>query len=307
MGTWGTGLYQDDIAADVKDFYKEQLRMQKTSADISDELLKKYEACLNDPCDASVFWFALANTQWEFGRLEDGVKEKALFYIDKGYDIKRWEKENSQKAKARTKVLIQLKQKLLSPQPPLKKISVPRRYHCMWNIGDVFAYKIKSDKPEFSEKFFLIQKVDETIWYPGHTVPIVYVKIAEKETMPSNLDEYNNLEYVQTWFTKYENRFLPIDASRPKEDIEEKSKIRYEVDEFGLLPEYRVILLSTSQRVIPSDLIYIGNFSNALPPKKEFVAHSKESISAVQWKDFEEVMIERYLGYNMRGFEIYSK
>ena len=78
MGIWGTGLYQDDISADVKDFYKEQLRMQKSTIDIKSELLSKYEDVLDDPYDASVFWFALADTQWEFGRLEGSVKEKAL-------------------------------------------------------------------------------------------------------------------------------------------------------------------------------------------------------------------------------------
>lgn len=306
MGMWGTGLYQDDIAADVKDFYKEQLRMQKSTTEIKSELLREYADILDDPYDASVFWFAFADTQWEFGRLEDSVKEKALFYIERGYDLKRWEEECPQKAKSRANVILRLKQKLLSAQPPEKKISVPRLYHCKWNIGDVFAYRIKSDKSEISEKFFLIQKVDETVWYPGHTVPIVYVKITKSEHLPSDIDEYNELEYVQTGFTRYKDRFFPIDVSRAKEDFAEKSNISYEVDDFGFLPEYRIILLSTSQKVVPSDLIYIGNFSSALTPKKEFVPHVKESISAVTWKDFESDVIDRYLGYNLRGYEIYS-
>lgn len=307
MGIWGTGLYQDDISADVKDFYKEQLRMRKSTIDIKSELLSKYEDVLDDPYDASVFWFALADTQWEFGRLEGSVKEKALFYIDKGYDLKRWEEEWPQKAKSRANVLIKLKQKLLSPQPPVKKISIRRIYHCKWNTGDVFAYRIKSDTSELSGKIFLIQKVDETVWYPGHIVPIVYVKITEKENLPSDICEYNELEYIQTGFTRYEDRFLPIDVARAEEDIAEKSNIRYEVDDFGFLPEYRIILLSTSQKVVPSNLIYIGNFPSALTPKKEFIPHSKEGISAVKWKDFESAMIDRYLGYNLRRSEIYSK
>ena len=124
----------------------------------------------------------------------------------------------------------------------------------------------------------MIQKVDECVWYPGHIVPIVYVKITNDNNLPSNVEEYNQLEYVQTWFTKYEDRFLPIDMRRPQEDIAEKSKINYQVDEYGFLPQFRAKLLNTSKRVIPTKLIYVGNFANAVHPQKEFVSHSKENI-----------------------------
>ena len=159
-------------------------------------------------------------------------------------------------------------------------------------------------------RYFLVQKIDEDIWYPGHVIPIVYVKITRDVSIPSNVEEYNQLEFVQTWFTKYEDRFWPIDMRRPQEDIAEKSKINYQVDEYGFLPQYRAKLLNTSKRVIPAKLIYVGNFANAAWPQKEFIPHSKENIVTVPWKQFHETfetkLIKRYCEHNLRELSIYA-
>ena len=97
---------------------------------------------------------------------------------------------------------------------------------------------------------------------------------------------------------------------RPKEDIAEKSMITYHVDEFGFLPQYRAKLLNTSKRVIPTKLIYVGNFANAVPPQKEFVPHSKENVVSVSWKQFDETfetkMIKLYCGHNLKELSIYT-
>ena len=206
-----------------------------------------------------------------------------------------------------------LQNRLLSPQPIVKKPTKKRVYECQWKFGDVFAYQLESDLAKergLYGRYFLIQKVDEGVWHPGHIIPIVYVKITGDTTLPSNAEEYNKLEYVQTWFTKYEDRFLPIDMRCPQEDIAEKSKIKYQVDEYGFLPQYRVRLLNISKKVIPKKLLYIGNFASAVSPHQEFVPHSKENIVTVSWKQldetFETKMIKRYCGHNLRELSIYT-
>lgn len=313
MGTWGTKLYQDDLAVDIRDYYKDHLHRGESGNTITQDLLTLYEIEITDSEDSSVFWFALADTQWNLGRLEESVKEKALSYISDGSDLIRWENQGQRIVQARKKVIEELRQKLLSPQPPEKKISQYKIYHCEWKIGDVFAYKLESDLAKecgLYGQYFLIQKIDEGIWHPGHTVPIVYVKITNDMTLPSNVEEYNKLEYVQTGFTKYSDRFFPIDMRRPQEDIAEKSKINYQVDEYGFLPKYRVKLLNTSKRVIPKKLMYIGNFANAICPQKEFIPHSEMNILPVSWKQvdetFETKMIDLYFGNNKREYKIYS-
>lgn len=160
-------------------------------------------------------------------------------------------------------------------------------------------------------QYLLIQKVDEGVWYPGHVVPIVYVKITKDAILPSSIEEYDKLEYVQTGFSKFEERFWPIDMNRPQKDIAEKSKIHYHADAFGLLPQYRIELLNTSKRIIPPKLIYLGNYISATRPQNEFVPHSKVNILPVYWKIFNETfeskMIKLYCGHNLREFDIYKK
>lgn len=313
MGTWGPKLYQDDLAEDIREYYKEQLHRGKKGIDITQELLIQYQIEISDSEEASVFWFALADTQWNLGRLEDKVKEMALKHIQLGDDLERWEVENPKMAKEREQTIQDLQQKLLSPQPPEKKVTQYKIYRCEWKYGDVYAYQLESDLAEekgLYGRYFLIQKVDEGVWHPGHVVPIVYVKITSDTNLPSNVEEYNQLEYVQTWFTKYEERFWPIDMRRSKEDIAEKSMITYHVDEFGFLPQYRAKLLNTSKRVIPTKLFYVGNFTNAVPPQKEFVPHSKENVVSVSWKQFDETfetkMIKLYCGHNLKELSIYT-
>lgn len=72
---------------------------------------------------APAFWFALADTQWNLGRLEEFVKANALKYIESGIDLMHWNNECSSEFKSRKAVLDKLESKLKSPQPPKKKIS----------------------------------------------------------------------------------------------------------------------------------------------------------------------------------------
>nr|MCR4650433.1 hypothetical protein [Lachnospiraceae bacterium] len=125
MGAWGPGLYQDDIAEDVKVRYEENLRKGLSGTEITKILIEENEYILDDAEEASVFWFALADTQWKFGRLEDSVKNKAIACLEEGTNLKIWEESEEPKAyKKRQEVLNALKERLLSEQPPEKKIRI---------------------------------------------------------------------------------------------------------------------------------------------------------------------------------------
>ena len=87
MGSWGPNLYQDDLAEDIRNKYKDLLKRGKNGAQITDEFLKIYKVELSDDDDASIFWFALADTQWDLGRLEERVKNQALFYIENNINL----------------------------------------------------------------------------------------------------------------------------------------------------------------------------------------------------------------------------
>ncbi len=309
MGTWGTGLYQNDIGLDVRDYYQDQLHRGKTGAQITGELLNIYSDSIQDPDDAPQFWLALADTQWNLGRLQEDVRSHALQCLSDPHTALRW-REESPKAYAKfLSVLQALREKLNTPQPPEKKISQYRLYHCPWAAGDVYAFPLKSplaDSLGLTGGFVLIEKVSQKIWHPGHTVPVVYLKLCRSPQLPTEEAEYRALPYLQTGFVKYEDRFLPIDGRHPAEDLAEKARKTFITDEAGLLPVYRITLASTSKRVIPPDLRYLGKLQEPEAPVSEFVPWSDLSLPVSLWKDFEKTALRDYQLFTLKTEGIYK-
>lgn len=311
MGFWGYKLYENDIALDVKDEFIELLKKGMDCVSATKQMIEGNAGLLQDEEDCPVFWFALADTQWDYGILLDEVKQQAIQQIDSGTDLKVWETASPSDYNKRKTVLLKLREKLLSTQPDKKKIRTSRLFRCDWKLGDVFAYQLRSEKAKelgVYGCYLLLQKVDEGTWHPGHVVPIVYAKITSDNTLPTSVEEYNRLSYVQIFFTRYENRLYPFSS---REEYERHLKQKYEVDEYGFLPQYRVLLITTSKRVIPKDLIYVGNYISAKMPEKEFIPHTKLNISYISWKCKEDTIeteiLRRYCLYNLRQCEVYQK
>ena len=96
MGAWGTSLYANDCAGDIRGDYVDKLKRGKTNLEATRELLAENQEILADPEEAPLFWFALADTQWNYGRLLPEVKEKALLYLSREQEWERW-KESGEK------------------------------------------------------------------------------------------------------------------------------------------------------------------------------------------------------------------
>src|SRR5690242_9763247 len=124
MGAWSTSIFSDDLAADVRDEFRELISEGLDPDEATKQLLKKYRSSLRDGDERPVFWLALAATQWNLGRLVPGTLAEALNVIDSGEDLKRWQ-ENGKLLQKRRDVLVKLREKLVSPLPPPKKLAPP--------------------------------------------------------------------------------------------------------------------------------------------------------------------------------------
>ena len=91
MGVWGTGIFSDDTACDVRDSYIDFVGDGVTGPETTEALLREWSPSLNDPEEAPPFWLALAATQGKCGWLEPHVLQQALNVIDGGSDLERWE------------------------------------------------------------------------------------------------------------------------------------------------------------------------------------------------------------------------
>lgn len=263
MGTWGYKLYDDDMAQDVRDSYTDMLRRGTSGEDAAEKLVAQYGDLDDD--EAPVFWFALADTQWKYGRLTPLVKETALRHLRSGDNLRLWEAESAAQAEKREAVLRELEQRLLSPQPEPKAVKQYRLYQCKWSIGDVFAYRLDGEAVKdsrFFGRYVYFVKVDERDWYPGHRVPVAYVfrRITEELV---GLEELRNTEFLPQFY-------------RPEVYVKNP----------GTKRKYRLTLLSTSARVIPKKLIYLGNLGAVEP-----IADEDLNAYNLLWKRFESYMV----------------
>lgn len=90
MGAWGTSLYSDDFACDIRDDYVEKLRRGKTNEEATQEMIDENQSSVENTEDEATFWLALADTQWNYGRLLPDVKEKAMLFVNQDTMAECW-------------------------------------------------------------------------------------------------------------------------------------------------------------------------------------------------------------------------
>ena len=70
MGTWNFGIKSDDFVLDVMDTFKDYLKQNKSIAEATNLVSKKYASSINDVDEGPLFWIALGELQWTYGALD---------------------------------------------------------------------------------------------------------------------------------------------------------------------------------------------------------------------------------------------
>lgn len=120
MGTWGTGVFASDLAADLRGEWRDGILDGRAPAELTTALIAAYDGL----GDAQVFWTALAAAQHETGRLDAAVRDRALAEIARGVDEDEWGSGGD--ARRRAAVLERLAEKLRGPAVAPKKLRPPR-------------------------------------------------------------------------------------------------------------------------------------------------------------------------------------
>lgn len=144
MGTWGTALYSDDLAADLRGDFRDLIGEGLSPTAVINRLKKEYKSSLSDPDEAPVFWLAVADTGWRLGRLDEEVRQNALRVIGSDQDLARW--ETSPDRAKRQRVLAKLHAQLLSPPPPPKHIARPVKSASAWQLGEIIGFQLLSGR-----------------------------------------------------------------------------------------------------------------------------------------------------------------
>lgn len=105
MGTFGAGIYDDDVAQDARDAFLELLDEGLDEEAATRRFRRSWSGPLKDSDDGPVVWYALADTQWSLGRLLDQVRDEAVRRIDAEAGLDRWRDAGPKPLAQRRKVL----------------------------------------------------------------------------------------------------------------------------------------------------------------------------------------------------------
>ncbi|MDE6591489.1 MAG: DUF4259 domain-containing protein [Oscillospiraceae bacterium] len=261
MGAWGPGLFQNDTVEDLKYDYKSQLKLGKSDEEALEYVLEVNDTENLDDDEKYDFWLALASLMHDLGRLTEDVKKRALELAENpGYDLERWSKKERPK---REQVIFELKEKLNSPQPPRKKISVSRPFKCKWNVNDVFYYKLGSEYADtpYEGKYILIlvenfERYDARIRGLGDVLPVTILKLSDN--IPENVDEINSAPII-LHFIKY----VPIDKTENGKTVREYERRRHA----------RVMWYSFNFSAFEKKLTYLGSFDFERPDNNKYAPY----------------------------------
>lgn len=282
MGAWGTSLYANDSASDIRGDYVDMLKRGKTNEEATKALIESNSDIMGDGEEEPLFWFALADTQWNYGRLMPEVKEKALYFLENNSEMERWSDSGEKRTKEWEKTLDKLKKKLNSSQPVEKKVYKYRLYQCKWKLGDVFAYRFSSEyskEKNFYGQYVIFRKVSEDTWWPGHIVPVVQVyKWIGKDIPP--IEFLSDMKLLPLGF------YSSVLERRPNAER-----------------EYEIELLSTCSKVIPEDnLTFLGNVpgDDLIPFRGHEILMNYDGVGWESQKyntKFEHYIIDMYLSW----------
>jgi hypothetical protein len=151
MGSWGTSVFQDDVASDVRDHYNELLSLGFDDATIEREFDERYGSA--DGIDESTYWIALALCQHKVGRLIAAVRSRACACIESGRALADWQdltEAGDPSVRSRERALSKALATLSAPQPARRsprpsrelRTRIDRTYASFpWIANGLWAYR----------------------------------------------------------------------------------------------------------------------------------------------------------------------
>src|SRR5438093_358889 len=115
MGTWGTGLFEDDVAADAQAMFEEAVGAGASPASAAEQVMDEWGEAAQDPDDGPVLVLALASLLLDHGVREHPLLREARRVIDTGAGLERWQEQGPQALAERQMVYQQLTARLQEP------------------------------------------------------------------------------------------------------------------------------------------------------------------------------------------------
>ncbi len=170
MGAWGAGLFQNDTAADIRDYFREVAKAPVSDQQVLDKLLEQFPAADPQDEDYTVTWLALADLFHEHGMEVPSLCERALAIIESGADDAMSE-ALEMSVRDRTKraaLLAGLAEKWRQPNPaPKRRAMASKAQKHAVSVGDIWALPTQDGNPP--NTYFPASHLQETFKPDGWT------------------------------------------------------------------------------------------------------------------------------------------
>lgn len=177
MSSSGPAIFDDDLACDVRGLYRKSLLDRVPDEEATRQGIERWAGL--GPDEEPVLWLALAAAQFEVGRLDEHVRDRAVEVIDSGRDLVRWHEAGPEFAAERAAVLAVLREQLTGPQPKRKTLRRPWREVTDLEAGMVLAWTasdgtvallrvVQRQEDEFDHS---VRPVLERLAWTDHDVP----------------------------------------------------------------------------------------------------------------------------------------
>jgi hypothetical protein len=142
MGAWSDSILADDDAQEVYDHYRRLINQGKEHAAVRQALERSWADSITDSDDGPIFWFAIAQAQWEFGQLDADVMRRVAEIADKGLGLERWREGGPSMLSKREKVVRDFLNKISKPNPNPVKRRGEKRYPPIYLPGECLAVEL---------------------------------------------------------------------------------------------------------------------------------------------------------------------
>lgn len=282
MGYWGSKLYENDFTCDVRDTYIGFLERQYCNEDAYKNTLYDFHYSLGTD-EEPLLWYALADTQWRFGKLNSEVQERALFWLDNGGGSNLWLNDVCKK-QAWSVTMSKLRTQISSPQKKEKVFECPANFQFNpGNVGDVFAYRFHTQSSKTTGcygKYILFQKVNVRDMGKGYLCPycVFFDKIFDSIPLKVQLEQMRILPF------DLPGRFLPTGRN----------------SEFPLLNMGAVLELSKKRNNPQKYVSFVGSY-----PVIDFGPSQITRRSEFGWDCIEQTILIYHAEWNQYTYQLY--
>lgn len=214
MGAWSCSINGNDTAQDLINEYR--AAFYYNDVDVAVKKIFDYVCGHLDEEEMPDFIYSLADFMWKKGILTDEIKNAAIEMIDSNYGLEIWADSGEKVLNKRKKVLSDFKQKLLSPQPQKKKITLKLYITPIFNEGDIITFKIRTSDLDCSEyssfdtskikdydgKYIVLRKTYDDIGYTSSIEPNVKDIWAVFQIIPNFFDSQPTISDIASYLDK---------------------------------------------------------------------------------------------------------